>query len=303
MTYYDMPTILLTASTRQCLGVAKQWVCNELSRAEYVYVLSCHRHSRSKLFTRYGINTGCSVLGCHSHYILRAITTEIMEITSRQEAYEKIENVLRRDPLDVVANAFKLSITVEDLFALCEPKWVNDNIINFYLQLICERNRKKQVANEPSFLKVAAVSTFFYHKLDSSGFPGVKRWTRQTNLFDQDLLLVPVHLGVHWCLAAVDIVNKCVSYYDSMHYRNESCLHLLREFLAQESLDKRHEELQISEWQFKCIGDSPMQQNGSDCGVFTCITAEYLSRKASLDFTQADMPYFRKRMMLEKLVC
>ena len=45
----------------------------------------------------------------------------------------------------------------------------------------------------------------------------------------------------------------------------------------------------------------PAQQNGSDCGVFMTRTADYLARDGRLDFTQADMPYFRRRMVLEIL--
>merc|ERR1719318_297181 len=39
--------------------------------------------------------------------------------------------------------------------------------------------------------------------------------------------------------------------------------------------------------------------NGSDCGMFTCKFAEYLSRRAKFTFSQRDMPYFRKRMVYE----
>ena len=39
--------------------------------------------------------------------------------------------------------------------------------------------------------------------------------------------------------------------------------------------------------------------NGADCGVFTCLFAEHLSRRARLSFSQADIPYVRKRMAYE----
>lgn len=41
-------------------------------------------------------------------------------------------------------------------------------------------------------------------------------------------------------------------------------------------------------------GDVPVQTNGCDCGVFSLIFAEHLSRSASLSFTQEHMQYFRK---------
>ena len=48
-------------------------------------------------------------------------------------------------------------------------------------------------------------------------------------------------------------------------------------------------------------GQSPLQENGCDCGVFMTRTAEYLSRGAPLDFKQKHMAYFRRRTVLELL--
>lgn len=43
----------------------------------------------------------------------------------------------------------------------------------------------------------------------------------------------------------------------------------------------------------------PQQMNGSDCGMFACKFAEYLSRRARIIFDQEHMPYFRRRMVYE----
>ena len=50
---------------------------------------------------------------------------------------------------------------------------------------------------------VHAFNTFFYPKLMSNGHSGVKRWTKRGNIdiFAKDFVLIPVHLGMHWCLA------------------------------------------------------------------------------------------------------
>jgi len=46
--------------------------------------------------------------------------------------------------------------------------------------------------------------------------------------------------------------------------------------------------------------DAPQQENGYDCGVFTCQFMESLSRgEEFFNFTQRDMDYFRKRMIWE----
>ncbi len=50
-------------------------------------------------------------------------------------------------------------------------------------------------------LQAYAFSSFFYPRLAESGHAAVARWTRKVDIFAYDLLLVPVHLGAHWCLA------------------------------------------------------------------------------------------------------
>lgn len=67
-------------------------------------------------------------------------------------------------------------------------------VINFYMNLLVERNKKE------GYPAVHAFSTFFYPKLISGGYKAVRRWTRAVDLFKLDLILVPVHLRVHWAL-------------------------------------------------------------------------------------------------------
>lgn len=68
-------------------------------------------------------------------------------------------------------------------------------VINFYMNLLVERSKN------PSLPSVNTFNTFFYPKLRSSGYSAVRRWTKKTDIFSKDILLVPVHLGVHWCLS------------------------------------------------------------------------------------------------------
>ena len=37
-----------------------------------------------------------------------------------------------------------------------------------------------------------------------TGYAALKRWTRKIDIFAHDLILIPVHLGMHWCLAVVN---------------------------------------------------------------------------------------------------
>ncbi len=64
--------------------------------------------------------------------------------------------------------------------------------------------------------------------------------------------------------------------------------------------DRKGQTLNPDEWTLENVEDDvPQQQNGSDCGVFTCKFAEYLSRDANLTFVQENMNYYRDRMIYE----
>ena len=72
-----------------------------------------------------------------------------------------------------------------------------------------------------------------------------------------------------------------------------------RNYIVDEMKDKKNQEMSIDEWQHIHHQEIPTQENQSDCGVFACQFAEYGSRRAPHDFTQQQMPYFRKRMVWE----
>eukprot|EP00555_Chaetoceros_dichaeta_P009317 CAMPEP_0198262008 /NCGR_PEP_ID=MMETSP1447-20131203/10583_1 /TAXON_ID=420782 /ORGANISM="Chaetoceros dichaeta, Strain CCMP1751" /LENGTH=95 /DNA_ID=CAMNT_0043950077 /DNA_START=380 /DNA_END=667 /DNA_ORIENTATION=- len=48
----------------------------------------------------------------------------------------------------------------------------------------------------------------------------------------------------------------------------------------------------------KCTADTPVQENGFDCGVFTCMFADFLSINKPLSFSQEHISHCRKRIAL-----
>lgn len=216
---------------------------------------------------------------------------ELPEITDEMEQVIQRANNSRGETL---VDKFSITITRRDIDTLKGLNWLNDEVVNFYMQLICDRSEKTD--NWP---KVYAFNTFFYPRLMDKGHSALKRWTRKMDLFSFDLILIPVHLGMHWCLAVIDLSHKAVHYYDSMLGNNDRCLKALLQYLKDEHMDKKKSEFDVSGFEAKCIKDIPQQMNGSDCGMFACKFAEYLSRRAKITFDQEDMPYFRRRMVYE----
>ncbi|NXJ91985.1 SENP2 protease, partial [Corythaixoides concolor] len=199
------------------------------------------------------------------------------------------------EPDEIMSSAFKLDVTREDIHSLRNLHWLNDVVINFYMSLLMERSKKE------GYPAVHAFSTFFYPKLISGGYKAVKRWTRNVDLFKQDLVLVPIHLRVHWVLVVIDIRNKIIKYLDSMAENGDKICETLFQYLQEESQERRNVELTFSEWTIHSMEsyEIPQQYNESDCGVFMCKYADYISQDKPLTFTQDDMPYFRKKMVWE----
>lgn len=198
---------------------------------------------------------------------------------------------------EVIINKFNISITRNDLATLIGDNWLNDEVINFYMNLLMERSEQRADDGLP---RVYAMNTFFIPKLLSAGHAGLKRWTRKVDIFTYDIIPVPVHVGrVHWCMAIIDLRNQVIRYYDSMGTPNNAVLNALEQYLRDESLDKRKQPFDTSGFVKENMRECPRQMNGSDCGVFSCMFAEHEARNRDIGFTQAHMPYFRQKMVYE----
>ncbi|NWR81808.1 SENP2 protease, partial [Centropus unirufus] len=184
-------------------------------------------------------------------------------------------------PSEILSSAFKLNVTREDIRTLEGRHWLNDEIINFYMNLLVERSKKE------GYPAIHAFSTFFYPKLTSGGYRAVKRWTRNVDLFKQDLILIPVHLMEHWTLVVIDTRKKTIKYFDSVGLDGSRICKTLFKYLQEESWETRKLELNSSEWTLHSMEphEIPQQWNGSDCGVFVCKYADYLARDKPLTFT------------------
>ena len=111
----------------------------------------------------------------------------------------------------------------------------------------------------------------------SYDFDAVKSWTKKRKMkfggtFDMDLLIVPVHIGVHWTLAVINLPQRRIEYYDALHDPPaEDTVQALRDWLNDESLDKRGEAFDASDFEVYVPHDVPGQKNATDCGMFMCM--------------------------------
>lgn len=202
--------------------------------------------------------------------------------------------------------------------------WLDDEVVNAKLFLLGEECKKAG-----NCVRFHIFSTFFYELLSGSkltdkekaekptawGYARVRGWTKSFDAFALDKVIVPVHLGAHWALIAIDLRKKRIEYYDSLcdehdvDIYNARMKHLAK-WLRNLWNDRHPNEppLNISDWAYRVPRNLPLQTNGSDCGVFTIQYARYVIRKQGKEvsdvvfpFTQADIPCLRKRIALDLL--
>lgn len=221
---------------------------------------------------------------------------DVMPSMTAEMQHEVEAALVSTPPDEVLASAFRLNIRRADMQTLADNQWLNDEVINFYMNLLVQRSEQQ---GSP---RVYAFNTFFFPMLEKKGYAALKRWTRTVDLFSYDILLVPLHFDNHWCLAAVDFRKQSIAYYDSLYSEREQtrCLATLQQYLEDESQHKRNHGINWDSWTLRAM-DVPQQQNFNDCGMFTCQYAECVSRDALISFGQQHMPYFRKRVVYEIL--
>ncbi|VAI05628.1 ubiquitin-like-specific protease ESD4 isoform X1 [Triticum dicoccoides] len=198
-----------------------------------------------------------------------------------------------------------IEVSREKFRCLRPHGWLNDEVINLYLELLKERG----IREPKRFLKCHFFNTFFYKKLACGktgyDYKSVKRWTTSRKLgyelIECDKIFVPVHQNVHWCLAVINIKAKTVQYLDSLGGNDLRVYEMLARYIVDEVKDKSNKEIDISSGTKESIDCIPLQENGFDCGMFMLKYIDFLSRGVSLSFGQEHMEYFRRRTAKEIL--
>ena len=217
----------------------------------------------------------------------------------------RVRDAVNADDRDVVVDHFNYEVCGEHARRLGPGEWLVDEVVNYYFAMLQQRDAAL-VADEgetPSHF----FNSFFIPKLmgtdaRSYNYAGVKRWTKKFDLFSRKRVFAPVNVGnMHWCLIMVDFELQQVRYFDSMGGGGDAYLRAMIQYLKDEHLAKKGAPLP-GHWEpVRTTDDTPRQLNGYDCGVFATFCAHYASLGAPLDFSQADIPHFRDRMMIDIL--
>ena len=213
------------------------------------------------------------------------------EIEREKEYREMLKGLNLGDQNDTISRHY-LEMKRRDYRSLYGKNYLNDKIIDEYMQLIRERNFKDGLQ------RVYPLTTHTYTWLEENydgNYSRVSEWFK--NLADTDMILAPIHKADHWSLVVIDVRKELLSYYDSIYgsRHRSNAPKVIKRFIEQywRSEDK-HIKLKI-----KVVENAPLQANGYDCGVFVCQNAEKIARGALVTTRQSEMPDARKLMMKE----
>ena len=206
-----------------------------------------------------------------------------------QEQLTQVYNQLNMSPdTNIVDNLYSRDLETFDLNGRTKG-WLNDEVINNFLAMVANSQKNSLLA-----FSTIAMSTYFFKSLKENGYK--PRWTRKLDLFSQRKILIPINLdGAHWVLAVIDMVEKCISFYDSFASQGQEIFNTLIDFLEKESLDKKGLNLDRSAWTQQDVIKKRVQTNYTDCGLWLLMHAHYVCNNMSLRFQESQMPLIRAR--------
>lgn len=183
------------------------------------------------------------------------------------------------------------TVTRGEISSLKPGSWIDGQIINAYLSLI---ERRSQAEHLPS---VCCLDVSFVDIMRVAGSQAAKDVFKTAHIADYEIILIPFMVaGVHWCLTAVDVPKKEVSFYNSIEgkYDDVEAFNLMQAFVADEVND-------FDRWKFSKVSERPLQDGDNDCGVFVMTFADQISQRKALALKMKDIETIREKITMNIL--
>jgi len=235
--------------------------------------------------------------------------TILRPLTSKE--HDIVNNAIhgKGPPNQILASSDTDTVQRASLHKLQPGQWLNDEIIHYFYLMLANRD-EYLCNNQPGKKRSHFFKSFFLTKLFDEGatdqykYTNVKRWSKRVpgkDIFNLSKIFFPCNIGnTHWACAVIFMEDKIIQFYDSMGGSGKHYMNGLFSYLKDEWKAKKGGEMP-DEQQWKLIpttSDTPCQQNGYDCGVFTCMFADFLALDFPLTFSQKHIHLCRERIAL-----
>ncbi|XP_018095274.1 sentrin-specific protease 3 isoform X2 [Xenopus laevis] len=202
---------------------------------------------------------------------LEDVFQEPFSTPARRTVVQHVIQSYQRHPGNAMLRGFRVTykrhvLSMDDLGTLYGQNWLNDQVMNMYGDLVMDAVPDK------------------------------------VDIFNKQLLLIPIHLEVHWSLVCVDVLNRTITYFDSQRTLNRRCPKHIAKYLQAEAVKKDRPEY-VSGWKGLFKMNVARQNNDSDCGAFVLQYCKFLALGLPFTFGQHDMPKLRRKIYKELCHC
>jgi len=208
-----------------------------------------------------------------------------------QDMINQVEAAKRGLGKDVIMKNTEMGLLREDLRRLSNQTWLNGEVVSTYLEMIAERS----MLPERGLPKVKAVTTLQLSRLLAKRPEASKE--SELDYFSYRYVMYPINtISKHWALAVVDNLSRTITLYDSQLIRGHPTKPTITA-IRHDVWKRRSSSLGPSKpYTMVKPEDVPQQVGDFDCGIFLCMFAEHISRGQPFNFSQEDIPYWRKRI-------
>jgi len=231
-------------------------------------------------------------------------------------SFEDNDEVVIERNNEIIENVFGIEIMKDDLDTIEKGHLLSSSILEYYLKML-ELSVNSVQAN-----KLFTFPTDFYpslkygytpinndsqskidcSKVQSSNYKiGFYRLNEEFNLFDYEIVLIPVKRAESWSLCSMDFSDHKISYYDPIQRNGDSdCLKCLMDFLSREHMRVNKTSFEYSGWGIDYDDSAPKVSNAKDSGLFVLLYAKcIITENKFAAFDPDDIDNFRNGLKEE----
>jgi hypothetical protein len=212
----------------------------------------------------------------------------------------------------IVLDNIKPNLKLESLQCLRPGIMLNDEVMNYFFLMLNDREKLLLCNKASADRKVThCFNTHFIGKLcgidDIYSYEMVKKWNKNVpgkSIKSLGKLIVPVHVKPeHWTCMEVSMKEGTIHYHDSLGSKSDGTTGRKYTDAMVKYLNDEERKEGGEEGKWKVISNSKrIQPRGVDCGVFTCMRADYISLGKDFNYiTLGHMKECRKRMIISIL--
>ncbi|KAG9346332.1 hypothetical protein JZ751_006643 [Albula glossodonta] len=255
------------ASAADYAGPRDKLISQSIQSALTEEQLTCVQGILDESLQQYG-----SLIPIHVDDVVEKLQDIFSESFSQPHRKAVVQHaILQRLSASAMVRGFRVNykrhvLTMDDLSTLYGQNWLNDQVMNMYGDLVMDSVPEK------------------------------------VDIFQKDLLLIPIHLEVHWSLVCVDVPRRAITYFDSQRTLNRRCPKHIAKYLQAEAVKKEQKDF-LTGWKGFFKMNVARQNNDSDCGAFVLQYCKCLALGQPFSFGQQDMPKLRRLMYKELCHC